>query len=205
MLDNFIEVEHTPQVHALLGYPADRMHEVTCTTTTTPESVHVHNIGPQRTLPSPLYPIFDIPRDAWFVDEWTTYFSPVHTVYDQYFVDPVTRRRTSDLNRIGVFFTPLDDHRTDLHVLAYSSASPWGTFGFNAVRHRLLDAFIRMETWFDARLLGSLADKNPAIKGNALGRFDKPLLAARERVERIYRGRGDAGGLRVIREAPSRT
>lgn len=188
VLDNFIEVEHTPSVHALLGYPADRLHEVEHHVTLTPDAVQVYNVGPQRKLPAPLYPIFGIARDAWFVDEWITYFSPIYTVYDQYFVDPHTRQRNGDWNRIAVFFTPLGPERTELFVFAYSTAPPWGSFGYDSVRNKLLSAFVQMEIVLDCRLLGTLADKRTSIKGNQLARFDKALLATRERIERIYRG-----------------
>jgi vanillate O-demethylase monooxygenase subunit len=188
VLDNFIEVEHTPSVHAFLGYPPDRMHEVEHRVVIEGDSIYVQNVGPLRKLPSPVYPIFGIPRDAWFVDEWTTYFSPIYTVYDQYFVDPLTRKRTGDLTRIGVFFTPLDEARTEVFVMVYSSASPWGLLGFDLARHALLAAFARIEVTLDVRLLGKLADKRTQIKGNQLARFDKALLATRERIDRIYRG-----------------
>jgi vanillate O-demethylase monooxygenase subunit len=123
------------------------------------------------------------------VDEWTTYFSPIYTVYDQYFVDPHTRARTSDLTRIGVFFNPLDAANTEIFVMVYSNASPWAHWGLQTARHLLLAAFARIEVALDARLLGTLADKRTVIKGNQLGRFDKALLATRERIDRIYRGR----------------
>ncbi|MEZ4408160.1 MAG: Rieske 2Fe-2S domain-containing protein [Polyangiales bacterium] len=45
VLDNFIEVEHTPTTHAMLGHPVDRMAEVECVTTVTDDSVRVYNKG----------------------------------------------------------------------------------------------------------------------------------------------------------------
>ena len=40
----------------------------------------------------------------------------------------------------------------------------------------------------DHALLDGIADKNPALEGMKLSRFDKILGLTRERIDRIYRG-----------------
>ncbi len=187
-LDNFIEVEHTPEVHALLGYPIERMAEVSCEVTQTDTSVRVYNVGPQKSLPRPLYPLLQIEPGDLFVDDWTTYFSPVYCVYDQYWLDPATQERRPNALRIVVFFVPVTAERTDIFALSYALAPPWERFGLNAFAYLLTRAFVEMELRRDVTLLGKLADKRPELRGKTLSRFDKPLGLARKRIEAIYRG-----------------
>ncbi len=187
-LDNFTEVEHTGPTHLLLGYAADRMAEVETKTTTFDDRVRIYNVGPQRPMPRVLHALYRVPSDAWFVDDWTTYFSPVHTVYDQYWVDARTRERVSDALRIAVFFNPVSAGETELFVFAYSDAAPWGRMGLNQALLPMTRMLVDLEVQRDTRLLASLADKSPTIEDNRLGRFDKGLVAARKRIDRIYRG-----------------
>jgi vanillate O-demethylase monooxygenase subunit len=189
-LDNFIEVEHTGPTHLLLGYPADRMAEVESRTTVLDDRVRVYNVGPQRPMPAPLHALYRVPRDAWFVDDWTTFFSPVHTVYEQYWVDARTREPVSDALRLAVFFNPIGPDETELFTFVYSNAKPWGRAGLNALLVPVTRAFVDIEVRRDLRMLASLADKRAAIEDNRLGRFDKGLVAARRRIDRIYRGLG---------------
>jgi len=191
VLDNFIEVEHTPTTHALLGYPLDRMHEVETKTTVTDDTVRVYNIGPQRSLPAPVYPLFGISRDSWFVDDWTTYFSPLYTVYDQYWVDPSTREQVSAGLRIAVFFNPVGPSETEIFTFVYTQASLWERFGLNLLLFPLTRAFVDLEVKRDCAMLLGLADGRTELTGASLGRFDKALGACRKRISRIYRGKPD--------------
>jgi nitrite reductase/ring-hydroxylating ferredoxin subunit len=189
VLDNFIEVEHTPSVHAFLGYTPASLPRVDCETTVTDEAVRVHNHGPQRPLPRPLRRLFDIPDDAHFVDDWTTRFSPVHTVYDQYFLAGARGPRAGEALRIAVFFTPVGPRETDLIVLAYTNATRWERPLWAALRVPLVMALVALEVRRDGALLDAMGEAPVDLKGRALGRFDKALVAARKRVERIYRRR----------------
>lgn len=199
VLDNFIEVEHTPLVHLLLGYPAERMHEVECQVEATDATVRVHNVGPQRPMARPLHALFQIEQGDLFVDEWTTHFSPVYTVYDQYWLEPRTRTPRPHRLRIAVFFVPVTESETDVVAFAYSLAPPWERLGLNVLLFGLTRAFVSLEIGRDAALLGRLADKSPSLKGRSLGRFDKALVLARRRLERVYRGRAP-GALPVLVE-----
>jgi phenylpropionate dioxygenase-like ring-hydroxylating dioxygenase large terminal subunit len=189
VLDNFTEVEHTPSVHAFLGYPADALATVTCETTVTDDAVRVYNRGPQRPLPRPLRRLFDIPDDAHFVDDWTTRFAPVHTVYDQYFHAGADGPRAGEALRIAVFFTPLGPRETDVFVFAYTSATRWERPLWAAARLPLVRATIALEVSRDCALLDAMGEVPTELRGRALGRFDKALVAARKRLESLYRGR----------------
>ncbi|HSO00573.1 MAG TPA: Rieske (2Fe-2S) protein, partial [Candidatus Nanopelagicales bacterium] len=132
VLDNFTEVEHTATTHVFLGYPLDRMAEVETVTTLGDDAIRVYNEGPQRALPRVIRTVFRIPEDARFVDDWTTRFSPVHCVYDQYWLDPKTRERVGDALRVGVFFNPRGEEETEIVSLAWSSVAPWRWLGLGA-------------------------------------------------------------------------
>jgi len=188
VLDNFIEVEHTPAVHAFLGYTTERLAEVVCTTTVSEDAVRVFNRGPQRVLPWPVRRLFSVPDHADFVDDWTTYFAPVHSVYAQYFVAPGSELPHRYALRIAVFFTPVGARETDLFVMAYTSAAVWARPLLEAVRLPILAALVRLETTLDARLLGDMTDAPTELRGRALGRFDRALTASRRRLATIYRG-----------------
>lgn len=191
VLDNFIEVEHTPEVHLLLGYTRDDMAKVETATTVTDDSVRVWNHGPQRPLPWAVRRVFEIPEGAYFVDDWTTRFSPVHAVYEQYFLDGPHGARVSDALRIAVFFTPVTARETDLVVMAYTTASAWAQPLLAAIRLPAMMALVRIEVGRDGRLLASMRDAPISLRHRPLGRFDQGLVASRKLLERLYRGRDE--------------
>ncbi|MFO0626712.1 MAG: Rieske 2Fe-2S domain-containing protein [Polyangiales bacterium] len=188
VLDNFIEVEHTPTTHLVLGYALDAMPDVRVETTLTDDAVEVYNEGRQRALPGPLRAMLELQANDHFVDHWVTRFSPVYTVYEQYHVDPTSRVTRPTRLRIAVFFNPVDEARTELVVLGYVSQPPWGRRGLNAVAFPLVRALLLEEVRRDKVMIERLADLRPSLKGAALGRFDKALVASRARIARIYRG-----------------
>lgn len=192
VLDNFTEVEHTPSVHLFLGYPIERMGEVESRATIGDDFIRVYNEGPQRELPRVIRAVFRIPKDGRFVDDWTTRFSPVHCVYDQYWLDPVTRERAGDALRVAVFFNPMGAEETEIVSMTYATVPPWSGLGLGAAKARLARVLVDVEVRRDCAVIGQLADKRPEIKGNALGRFDKALVAARKRIATIYRGEASA-------------
>lgn len=185
VLDNFIEVEHTPTTHLLLGYESvDTVHtEVEADDAV----VHVVNKGPQKHIPRALTLIAGIATGDEFTDEWWTYFSPIYTVYDHVWRD----RRTSSLKeqiRTAVFFVPIDDERTNLLVATHARRSPLGRLGFNLLAFGALSFLSRYEVDLDVEMIESLADKRTTLQGRKLSRFDTALGRARERIDRIYRG-----------------
>jgi vanillate O-demethylase monooxygenase subunit len=198
-VDNFTEVEHTGSTHAFLGYEEHRLSEVETTTTIEDDRIRVYNVGPQRPIPALVRAMYDIPGDGLFVDDWTTWFSPVHSVYDQYWIDPVTREPRGQALRIAVFYNPISAGETELFTFAYARSAPWERGGLNALLMPSSRLFVELEVRLDCRRLGQLADKRPSLEGNRLGRFDKGLIAARKRIDRIYRGRAE-NALPVVAE-----
>ncbi len=189
VVDNFCEIEHTPTTHDFFGYPLERMHEVQVDFLPTDTSVRVVNRGPHKRI----FPLFrmllGIGQDFQFMDDWTTYFSPVYSVYDHWWQDPVSGQESRVRWRLYIFFVPADERETAIFTFAYTKSRYPGPAGgvrlFKWLLVRKLDYEIRL----DVRILEGLADQNTAIDGMKLSRFDKVLGLNRERIERVYRGR----------------
>jgi phenylpropionate dioxygenase-like ring-hydroxylating dioxygenase large terminal subunit len=187
-LDNFCEIEHTPTTHDFFGYPLERMHEVEVDFLPTATSVRVVNRGPRKPISSLLRLMVGIGKHYQFMDDWTTYFSPVYSVYDHWWQHPVTGATSIVRWRLYIFFTPIDANTTALFTFAFTLSRWPGPAGavrlFKWLMRRKLDYEIRL----DVRILEGLADKDPTIEGMKLSRFDRVLGLNRERIERIYRG-----------------
>lgn len=187
-LDNFCEVEHTPTTHALFGYDPARMGEVEVETTSGEDWVRVQNVGPQKPLPWLVRTLFGLRAGDHFIDDWTTRFSPVHCVYDQWWRDPGAGTPRADRLRIFVFFTPVDATTTELFTLAFARSNRVQLPGMGALSHVVLRSLIDREVRLDVAMLGQLADSRPELDGLRLGRFDKALGLNRQRINRLYLG-----------------
>jgi phenylpropionate dioxygenase-like ring-hydroxylating dioxygenase large terminal subunit len=189
VVDNFCEIEHTPTTHDFFGYPLERMHEVEVEFLPTETSVRVVNRGPRKQFAFFFNWILGIGRDFHFMDDWTTYFSPVYSVYDHWWQHPVSGKQSRARWRLYIFFVPISDSETSLFTFCYTKSSYPGPAGgarlFRWLMVRKLDYEIRL----DVRILEGLADKRTGIEGMKLSRFDKALGLNRERIERVYRGR----------------
>jgi hypothetical protein len=162
------------------------------------DSVYVYNEGPQKKV-SPFFKLLMGFREGdYFVDEWTTRFSPVYTRYDQWWFEPDTRTKREDYLRIYVFFNPISDNRTELRTFVYVhsrfGASPVIRWIVAPILKRLVD----FEVNLDMQMLSQLANKRPDIEGMRLSRFDKVLGLHRKGIDRIYRGEGSRA---VVHEA----
>lgn len=188
VLDNFTEVEHTPTTHANFGYDLSKMSEVKTSVESTPDSVRVVNTGPQKKTPWIIQQLAGLKTGDLFTDDWVTHFSPVYTVYDQFWNDPKTGQERRDRYRIYVFFNPVNDEQTQLVVFAYLLARSRARAAVIRLTRPLLSLIVHVEVVCDVRMLESLADKSPRLEGMKLSRFDRVLGLNRERMERIYRG-----------------
>jgi len=193
VVDNFTEIEHTPTTHGVFGYPLERMHEVQVQFEPTESSVRVMNSGPSKRVPAGLGLLLWLPRRYHFYDDWTTYFSPVYSVYDHWWADPETSREAMVRWRLYIFFTPIDACETAVITFAFTKSRYPGPAGgvrlFKRLALRLLDKEIRK----DVSLVENLADKEPGIDGMKLSRFDRVLGLNRERIDKVYRGRTPTG------------
>ncbi len=194
-LDNFCEIEHTPTTHAVFGYDLQRMHEVRVCFEPTETTVRVINVGPPKRFGWILRTLVGIGKDWTFNDDWTTYFSPVYSVYDHWWSDPKTGRESKVRWRIAVFFTPIDEHSTALTTLVYAKSTWPGPAGGLRLFRWLLRRNIDHEIDLDVGILNNLADPRPTIEGMKLSRFDRVLGLNRERIDRLYRQRESTSAL----------
>jgi vanillate O-demethylase monooxygenase subunit len=188
-LDNFCEIEHTPTTHELFGYALDRMHEVTVRVETTDDSVTVINHGPPKRINPILSFFIGIKKNHIFNDTWTTYFSPVYSVYDHVWMDPKTGKEASVKWRVYVFFTPVHDMETRVTAFTFAKSKWWakpqgGLLAWRGYMRRS----VNREIGYDVDILEGLASHNTGVEGMKLSRFDKALVFNRERVAKVYRG-----------------
>jgi phenylpropionate dioxygenase-like ring-hydroxylating dioxygenase large terminal subunit len=188
VLDNFTEVEHTPDVHVFLGYDITRMKEVVVEAETDDTSVRIKNTGPQKNLPFIFRYILDLKKNDLFVDDWTTYFSPVYSVYDQYWIDSKTNLPRESSFKIYVFFNPISDSSVQLMAFTYMKYSLFGNFGLNLLIKPSIKQIVNLEILRDKKALEKILDKNPKVSGMKLTRFDRSLGPNRKRIETIYKG-----------------
>jgi vanillate O-demethylase monooxygenase subunit len=190
VLDNFVEVEHTATTHWLLGYARSAMAEVKTEVDVTETSVRVFNRGPQKRVPKVLMKLFDIHEGDHFVDDWTTYFSPVHSVYEQYWVDQRTDRKRRDVLLTAAFFVPRQKDVTDIVTFLFTNETKRPIP--NAMVRPILRYIADQEIRRDQRMIEQLApDVDAGLDGLRLGRFDGVLRQNRKRIDRIYRGLAD--------------
>jgi phenylpropionate dioxygenase-like ring-hydroxylating dioxygenase large terminal subunit len=187
-LDNFCEIEHTPTTHDFFGYDPKRMHEIQVRFEPTETSVRVINVGPPKRIAWIYRFLLGIKRTWQFNDDWTTYFSPVYSVYDHWWSDPASGRDSRVRWRLYIFFTPLDDEETAITTFAFTKSRYWGPDGSMWLARWLMRRKLDHEIRLDVRILEGLADKRPDIEGMKLSRFDRVLGLNRERIEKIYRG-----------------
>jgi phenylpropionate dioxygenase-like ring-hydroxylating dioxygenase large terminal subunit len=189
VVDNFTEIEHTPTIHGVFGYPLERMQEVQVRFEPTETSVRVVNVGPSKRIPLLLRILLQVRNRYEFNDDWTTYFSPVYSVYDHWWTDPQTGQEAMVRWRLYIFFTPIDEQETGLMTFAFTKSRYPGPYGCVRPFRHLVTHLLNKEIGQDIQILEGLADKAPSIQGMKLSRFDRVLGLNRDRIERIYRGR----------------
>lgn len=187
-LDNFCEIEHTPTTHDFFGYPLERMREVEVEFHPTDTTVRVVNRGPRKPISAFIRLIVGIGKDDVFMDDWTTHFAPVYSVYDHWWQHPITGKPSRVRWRLYIFFTPIDAETTSIFTFAFTKSSYPGPAGGVRLFSWLLKRKLDYELRLDVRILEGLADKSTSIEGMKLSRFDKVLGLNRERIERVYRG-----------------
>jgi phenylpropionate dioxygenase-like ring-hydroxylating dioxygenase large terminal subunit len=187
-VDNFCEIEHTPTTHAVFGYDLARMSEVQVRFEPTDTTVRVVNGGPQKPVPWFVRLLMGLRPGDHFNDDWTTFFSPVYSIYDHWWTSPDHRREGRVRWRIVIFFTPMTDEQTALTTFAYIKSAYPGPAGGVRLFKPWLIRLLRREVELDVQILENLADKNPSLEGMRLSRFDRVLGLNRERIDAVYRG-----------------
>jgi phenylpropionate dioxygenase-like ring-hydroxylating dioxygenase large terminal subunit len=187
VLDNFTEVEHTSTTHLLFGYDSERMEDVKVEFRASDESVRTINAGPSRRFSWILRQLLGIQNDFHFIDDWTVYFSPVHAVFDHYWMRPETEHHSKLRWRIYVFYVPLDSDHTLIQTFAFIKSSYPGPYGGARLFWPMVLHLVDYEIRCDVDVVENLANKSPRLEGMKLGRFDRGLALNRERIDRLYR------------------
>jgi phenylpropionate dioxygenase-like ring-hydroxylating dioxygenase large terminal subunit len=187
-LDNFTEIEHSGTVHKTFGYDLTRMHEVRVRFEASEDRVRVINVGPTIRLNPLLRLALGIRAGDLFHDDWTTYFSPVYSVYDHWWTSPDESREGMVRWRLYMFFWPIDARQTAIVSFVYAKSRYPGPAGGLRLVKWLFRREIDREVRQDLAMLEHLADHQTSIEGMKLSRFDKVLGLTRERIARIYRG-----------------
>jgi hypothetical protein len=190
VLDNFNELEHTPTTHGMFGYPLERMHEVEAEFAPSDDEVWITYRGPSKVYPFLFRTYMRLSRQTIFHCRGVTRYSPVHTFGDYHWTDERSGKRSWVGVRNAHFFTPLDEGNTRIFTFSFMKLSdPRFHWFLNFVRPFMRHS-INKEVNEDKRVLDGLADKTPALDGLKLSRFDRVLGLNRDRIERIYRGKG---------------
>jgi phenylpropionate dioxygenase-like ring-hydroxylating dioxygenase large terminal subunit len=189
-VDNFCEIEHTPTTHAFFGYALDTMHQVQVQFEATPKTVRVINQGPPKRMAAIYRALLGVRDNFLFYDDWTTFFSPVYSVYEHWWADPSSSKESMVRWKLFIFFTPRDEKSTHLTTMVYTKSRYPGPAGCMRAVRWLLRRKIDQEIRLDVRILESLADQSANLEGMKLSRFDKVLAMNRDRINGVYRGLG---------------
>jgi phenylpropionate dioxygenase-like ring-hydroxylating dioxygenase large terminal subunit len=187
-LDNLNEIEHSGTVHDTVGSDLDRMHEVRVRFETTDSSVRVINAGPTKRIFRPFAWLLGIKDGDLFHDDWTTYFSPVYSVFDHWWTSPDGGRESMIRWRLYIFFYPIDPTRTAVVSFVYAKSKYPGPTGGLRLARPLFRMEVDREIRQDIAMLKHMGSLETGIEGLKLSRFDKVLGLTRERIARVYRG-----------------
>lgn len=187
VLDNFSEVEHTASVHTFLGYGQEQLSSLTLQIQVNEEVISVQNKGLQRQLPWLIERVLNIRTGDWFCDNWITYFTPVHIIYDQFWISQTSKEPRSIKFRIAIFFNPINDAETQVWTFLFLRGVTT-IFPVTLLIKPLITYLVDYEIKQDCKLLKNLARKNSSLNGLTLGRFDRVLLENRKYLSRIYLG-----------------
>lgn len=182
--DNFSEDEHTPWVHSFLGWQESAAAKVDFEYEKLEDRTKVRYRGIQR--PHVLTPLILVRWGDTFHNAWVTTLDPVRTVYTLHWESPDGRRRPVT-SRFAIYFVPLDERTTVLHVIAYAKIE--APFGFLApVVHAVVPRIGASEVMDDQRFIHHVAETPFELTGMRLGKFDAPLVHNRRLMKRIYFG-----------------
>lgn len=187
-VDNFNEIEHSGTVHSTFGYDLDRLHEVNVHFEATESSVRVVNVGPTKRLNPFFALLIGIRKGDLFHDDWTTRFSPVHSVFDHWWTSADGSRQSMVRWRLYIFFVPIDEKTTQIVSVTYAKSRYPGPVGALRLMRWKMRQQIDREIRSDVEMLHHLADYGAGIDGMKLSRFDKVMGLTRERIATIYRG-----------------
>ncbi|MDJ0592712.1 MAG: Rieske 2Fe-2S domain-containing protein [Pleurocapsa sp. MO_226.B13] len=188
VVDNFSDIEHNPSTHTYFGYSSENISSVESRIETTDKSVRVINRGVQQSLPWIVEKIFfNVHSGDWFLNDWKTYFSPVYSIFDQFWLDPVTDKPRRIQVKLVVFYIPVSDCQTRLMIFIFANPIVNKSI-FQLLVKPIVRFFVDYELKKDKEILENLADKQMSLSEMQLGRYDRVLGENRKRIDCLYRG-----------------
>ncbi|MEO1682118.1 MAG: Rieske 2Fe-2S domain-containing protein [Cyanobacteria bacterium J06631_12] len=188
VVDNFSDIEHNPTTHTYFGYAYETIANVESRIETTDDSVRVVNKGAQQFLPWIVEKIFfNVHSGDQFINDWTTYFSPAYSIFDQSWIDPATNKPRRIQVKLVVFYIPISDDQTRLMIFVFANPII-NKLIFRFLVSPVVKFFVDYELKKDKEILENLADKDMPLSDMQLGRYDRVLGENRKRIDRIYRG-----------------
>ena len=194
VVDNFSDVEHNPTTHTYFGYAYENIANVESRIKPTEASVRVINRGSQQSLPWIVEKIFfNVHSGDQFVNDWTTHFSPLYSVFDQFWIDPTTEQKRRIQVKLVVFYIPISDERTRLMIFIFANPI-MNKLIFQLLVGPIVKFFVDYELKKDKDILENLADKQMPLSAMQLGRYDRVLGENRKRMDRLYRSQMQSSG-----------
>lgn len=194
VMDNFSEIEHVPYVHKILGWAASDAPKMQIEIDNRADGSDALAWGPQRELPNVLLKAIDrilTRRGDTSLLEYGFRFSPVHTIFQPGWGDPVTRERRSFSVRATSVLVPIDRQTTRLINFPFVK--------LHDERLRPLRAVIKATAWLSLRselkLDAAICEKQAfgdteSLRGMRLDKHDRQVAHNRKLLDRIYYGRG---------------
>ncbi|MEO1620832.1 MAG: aromatic ring-hydroxylating dioxygenase subunit alpha [Cyanobacteria bacterium J06632_3] len=188
VVDNFSDIEHSPTTHTYFGYSYESLAKIESHIETTDKTVRVTNKAVQQPLPWIVEKLFfNVHSGDEFANDWTTYFSPMYSTYDQSWVNPATGESRRIRVRLAVFYVPISDDETRVMIFVFANPIVNKAI-FQLLVGPMVRFIVNYELKKDRDILENLADKQMTLSEMQLGRYDRVLGETRKRIDRLYRG-----------------
>lgn len=196
VIDNFAEIEHVPYVHKILGWdPADAP-RMQIQIDNRADGSDALAWGPQRQPPTALLKLLDrvlMRRGDTSLLEYGFRFSPVHTIFQPGWGDPVTRERRSFSVRATSVLVPIDDRTTQLINFSFLKLHDENLRPLRKIIKAAAWLSLRSELKLDAGICEKQAfGDTESLRGMRLDKHDRQVAHNRKLLDRLYYGRGAA-------------
>lgn len=191
VVDNFIEIEHSPTNHAIFAFDAQDITRVEPKVETVGDSIHVIYEGTQRHIPwwTPTR-LFIQPRSHLVID-FMANFKPIHFIYNMKWLDRTTNKVLPNRIREFAFLTPANENETHIFLFFFSTLGLFSEKSLAPLRNISSKRFLKMahhEFDLDKNIVEEVArtDKRTDLKGLQLGKFDRVLRETRRLINSAY-------------------
>jgi phenylpropionate dioxygenase-like ring-hydroxylating dioxygenase large terminal subunit len=193
LLDNMTELEHTTTVHKFFGFDIENIRDVETSVETLEDRIRIFYSGPYRKLPMFLKWTMGIRSSDLFIQHAETRFQPVHTAYELSWSDPMPNGHSRRLKlKFVIFYNPTTVDESSMFAFAYWNRPASLIPGFNGLVQWVLGKVIDFELRSDKAVMEKLPPGSTVLAGNALSRFDTPLIETRKRIDKFYYGQSES-------------